>query len=128
MATWDSDWQERQQEIDEADYSVKYADRLELEREAQEEAESKATDLAWDAAKPLAEKYAESIAKAIISELSEAQPDALGVVERLLGVAVDAEWLDEALAALLADDDYWLADTVSYAVYDAVLEALNRDQ
>ena len=122
MATWDPDWQERQQQIDEAEYVGEYATRLELEREAWEQAESKAFDLAWDAAKPVAEKHAESIAKAIIAELSEAPSDALDVVAKRLDVGADADRLREKLAR--PDEHYWISDTVSDAVYNAVVEKL----
>ena len=127
MATWDPDWRERQQQINEAEYVGEYAARLELERKAWEQAESNALDLAWDAAKPVAEKYAESIAKAIIAELSEAPTDALDVVTERLGVEVDSESLREALARP-AGEYYWIADAVSDAVYNAVLRALDGNE
>ena len=64
MDEWDSEWEDRQKQMDE--HVGMYAAVLELEREATEQAVSKASDWAWDAAKPVIDEYAKSIAKAVI--------------------------------------------------------------
>ena len=125
MATWDAEWQERQQQIDAVEQDGKCAAEMEIEREAVEQAVSEASDWAWDAAKPVIDEYAKSMAKAIIAELAEAPPDALAMVTKRLGVEVDNEWLTEALDR---SEPWYLADAVSDAVYAAVFKALGGDE
>ena len=131
MDTWDSEWQERQQQMDE--HVGKDAAELEIEREAVEKAVSIAFDLAWEAAKPVIDECAKSMAKAIIAELAEAPPDALdmaansliGMAANRLGVEVNDELLAEADAGATP---WYLADAVSVAVYDAVFNALGGNE
>ena len=123
MDTWDAEWQERQQQMDE--HVGKYAAELEIEREAVEQAVSKASDWAWEAAKPVIDECAKSMAKAIITELAEAPTDALDTVATRLGVEVDDELLTEADAG---STPWYLADAVSNAVYDAALKALGGNE
>ena len=126
MDTWDSEWQERQQQIDAVYQDGKYAEMGKMDDEAVNEAVSIAFDWAWDAAKPVIDEYAKSMAKAIIAELAEAPPDALDTVANRLGVEVDREWLSELLAMSVRHID--VADTVSDAVYAAVFKALGGDE
>ena len=125
MDTWDSEWQERQQQIDEVEHAGKCAEMVKMDDEAVEQAVSEASDWAWDAAKPVIDEYAKSMAKAIIAELAEAPPDALAMVTKRLGVEVDNEWLTEALDR---SEPWYLADAVSDAVYAAVFKALGGDE
>ena len=126
MNMWDSEWQERQQQIDAVEQDGKYAEMVIMDDEAVNKAVSIAFDWAWDAAKPVIDEYAKSMAKAIIAELSEAPPDALDMVANRLGVEVDREWMSELLAMSARHID--VADTVSSAVYAAVFKALGGDE
>ena len=121
MDTWDSEWQERQQQIDAVEHDVEYtAD------EAWDAAVSKASDWAWDAVKPVIDEYAKSMAKAVIIEKTEAPSDALDMMVNRLGVEIDDEWLAKALARSAGCID--VVDIVSDAVYRAVLNALDDNE
>ena len=126
MDTWDSEWQERQQQIDAVEHDDEYAAEDTAKREAREEAVSKAFDLAWDAVKPVIAEYAKSMAKAVIAEKTEAPPDVLDMMANRLGVEADDEWLIEAIGRSARHID--VVDTVSDAVSEAVFNALDGSE
>lgn len=126
MDTWDSEWQERQQQIDAVERDDKYAAEDAAEGEALKQAVSKASDWAWDAVKPVIDEYANSMAKAVIAEKTEAPSDVLDMMVNRLGVEADDEWLIEAIGRSARHID--VVDTVSDAVYHAVLNALDGNE
>ena len=128
MDTWDSEWQDRQNQLDAVEHAGKYAEMGEIKDEEEKEAVSKASDWAWDAAKPVINEYAKSMAKAIIAELAEAPPDALAMVAKRLGVEVDDELLTKAPAMSPDECRMVMAIAVSDAVYAAVFKALGGDE
>ena len=128
MNTWDSEWQDRQNQLDAVEHAGKYAEMGEIKDEAEKEAVSKASDWAWDAAKPVIDEYAKSMAKAIITELAEAPPDALAMVAKRLGVEVDDELLTKAPAMSPDECQMVMAIAVSDAVYAAVFKALGGNE
>lgn len=126
MDTWDSEWQERQQQIDAVEHDDEYAAEDTAKREAREEAVSKAFDSAWDAVKPVIDEYAKSMAKAVIAEKTEAPPDVLDMMANRLGVEADDEWLIEAIGRSARHID--VVDIVSDAVSEAVFNALDGSE
>ena len=128
MDTWDSEWQDRQNQLDAVEHAGKYAEMGEIKDEAEKEAISKASDWAWDAAKPVIDEYAKSMAKAIITELAEAPPDALAMVAKRLGVEVDDELLTKAPAMSPDECRMVMAIAVSDAVYAAVFKVLGGNE
>lgn len=128
MDTWDSEWQDRQNQLDAVEHAGKYAEMGEIKDEEEKEAVSKASDWAWDAAKPVIDEYAKSMAKAIIAELDEAPPDALAMVAKRLGIEVDDELLSKAPVMSPDECRMVMAIAVSDAVYAAVFKALGGDE